>query len=54
MEIKILSQENGMAKVGLTLPGSELTKAIDKYNIEHFGFTQQQLEDARMPVQIMF
>lgn len=30
MEIKILSQENGMAKVGLTLPGSELTKAIDK------------------------
>ena len=41
---------------GSVYPGTyaELTKAIDKYNIEHFGFTQQQLDDARMPVQIMF
>ena len=34
-------------------PLFEPTKAIDKYNTQHFGFTQQ-LEDARMPVQIMF
>ena len=41
---------------GSVYPGTyaELSKAIDKYNIEHFGFTQQQLDDARMPVQIMF
>ena len=30
MDIQILSQENGMAKVGVTLPGSALTAAIDK------------------------
>lgn len=30
MEIKILSQENGMAQVGVTLPGEDLTKALNK------------------------
>lgn len=29
METNIISQENGMAKVGVSLPGAELTKALD-------------------------
>lgn len=29
METKILSQENGMAKVGVTLPGTDLSRALD-------------------------
>lgn len=29
METKIISQENGMAKVGVTLPGANLAKALD-------------------------
>lgn len=29
METKIISQENGMAKVGVTVPGSDLTRALD-------------------------
>ena len=29
METRIISQEKGMAKVGVTVPGSELTKALD-------------------------
>lgn len=29
METKILSQEKGMAKVGVSLPGSDLTRALD-------------------------
>lgn len=29
METKILSQENGMAKVGVTLPGTNLSRALD-------------------------
>lgn len=29
METKIISQENGMAKVGVTLPGESLAKALD-------------------------
>jgi len=29
MEVKILSREHGMADVQVSLPGSELTKAID-------------------------
>ena len=32
----------------------ELAKAIDEYNIQHYGFTQEQLDDARAPWQIMF
>ncbi len=31
-----------------------LIDEIDKYNSEKFGFTKQELEDARMPIQIMF
>lgn len=41
---------------GSVYPGTyaEISKAIDKYNIEHFGFTQEQLDNARLPMQIMF
>jgi hypothetical protein len=37
-------------------PGTyaEIAKAIDKYNCEHYGFTQEQLDAARLPWQIMF
>ena len=31
-----------------------LTKAIDKYNIEHFGCTQEEIEANRLPINIMF
>lgn len=37
MEIKILSQENGMARVGVTMPGSALTGALDKVYAKHQG-----------------
>ena len=41
---------------GSTFSGTyvELVKAIDRYNTEKFGFTQQELEDARLELQIMF
>ena len=29
-------------------------ETIDKYNIEHFGCTQEELDDARLELQIMF
>jgi len=32
----------------------ELTKAIDQYNIDHFGCTQEGLDAARIPIDIMF
>ena len=35
MEIKILSRENGMASVGVRLPGGDLTRAIDKVYAAH-------------------
>ena len=37
MEIKIISQENGMARVGVSLPGSGLTKALDAVYQRHQG-----------------
>ena len=41
---------------GSTVSGTyvSLTKAIDEYNIEKYGFTQEQLDAARCPIQIMF
>ena len=41
---------------GSVYPGTyaEITKTIDRYNIEHFGFTQEQQDNARMPIRIMF
>ena len=41
---------------GSVYPGTygELTKAIDKYNIEHFGCTQEEIEANRLPINIMF
>ncbi len=35
MEVRIISQENGMAEVEVRLPGSELTKAIDAEFAKH-------------------
>ena len=41
---------------GSVYPGTygELTKAIDNYNIEHFGCTQEEIEANRLPINIMF
>ena len=41
---------------GSTMSGTyvELVKYIDQYNREKFGFTQEQLEDARLPLQVLF
>ena len=41
---------------GSTFPGTyrSLLKAIDEYNIKTYGWTQEQLEEARCPIQIMF
>ena len=41
---------------GSVYPGTyaEIWKTIDKYNIEHFGFTQEQLDEARPPMSVMF
>ena len=41
---------------GSTFSGTyvELCKYIDQYNTEKFGFTQQELEDARLPLQVIF
>ncbi|MBE6465052.1 MAG: uroporphyrinogen decarboxylase [Eggerthellaceae bacterium] len=41
---------------GSTFSGTyvELMKYIDQYNTEKFGFTQQELEDARLEPQILF
>ncbi|MBO4365925.1 MAG: hypothetical protein J5804_06520, partial [Eggerthellaceae bacterium] len=41
---------------GSTFSGTyaELCKYFDQYNSEKFGFTQQELEDARLPLQILF
>ena len=32
----------------------ELTKAIDQYNIDHFGATQEEIDANRLPINIMF
>lgn len=50
MEIKILSQEDGMAKVGVTLPGVDVTKAIDGVYKKHqkdenFSIPRKGLEE---------
>ena len=41
---------------GSTFPGTykSLTKAIDAYNTRTYGWTQEELEAARCPMQIMF
>jgi hypothetical protein len=41
---------------GSTFSGTyvELMKYIDQYNCEKFGFTQQEIEDARLEPQILF
>ncbi len=41
---------------GSVYPGvyMSMINAIDRYNTEKFGFTQEELEGARMPLQIMF
>ena len=41
---------------GSTFSGTyvELCKYIDQYNCEKFGFTQQEIEDARLPLQVIF
>ena len=41
---------------GSTMSGTyvELVKYIDQYNREKFGFTQEQLEDARLELQVLF
>ena len=41
---------------GSVYPGTymEISKAIDKYNIEHFGATQEEIDAARIPEEIMF
>ena len=41
---------------GSVYPGTymEIAKAIDEYNIKNYGFTQEQLDNARAPWQIMF
>ena len=41
---------------GSTFSGTyvELCKYIDQYNIEHFGFTQEELDDARLELQVIF
>ena len=38
----------------LTALEAELTKAIDEYNTRTYGWTQEELEAARCPMQIMF
>ncbi|MBQ3302353.1 MAG: hypothetical protein IJH04_09480 [Eggerthellaceae bacterium] len=40
---------------GSTFSGTyvELCKHVDRYNCEKFGFTQQEIEDARLPLQVM-
>ncbi len=58
MEIKILSQENGMAKVGVSLPGAQLTKAIDQVyetrrQDETFSLNRQGLEQSPEGVRIL-
>lgn len=50
METKILSQENGMAKVGVTLPGTDLTRALDAvYQVrrkeENFNLAREGLAE---------
>lgn len=37
-------------------PGTymEVIKSIDQYNIDHFGFTQKEIDANRMPLQIDF
>ncbi len=41
---------------GSVYPGTyaSISKTIDKLNCEKFGFTQAELDDARLPMQIMF
>ena len=41
---------------GSTFSGTyvELCKYIDQYNCEKFGFTQQEIEDARLELQVIF
>ena len=41
---------------GSVYPGTyaELRKAIDQYNIDHFGATQEGIDAARIPEEIMF
>ena len=41
---------------GSLYPGSYkgLWDAIDRYNCQKFGFTQEQIEESRMPISIMF
>jgi len=41
---------------GSVYPGAykELWDAIDRYNCEQFGFTQEQLDAARLPINILF
>ena len=41
---------------GSVYPGTykALWDTIDNYNIEHFGCTQEGLNDARLPLNIMF
>ena len=41
---------------GSTYPGNylELCKGIDMYNSEHFGFSMEELADARMELQVLF
>ena len=41
---------------GSVFPGvyKSMWDEIDKYNIEKFGFTQEQLDDARLPIDVMF
>ena len=31
-----------------------MNEEIDQYNIEHFGFTQEEIDAARLPIEIMF
>lgn len=50
METKIISQENGMAKVGVTLPGANLAKALDAVyqahkKEENFNLAREGLEE---------
>ncbi|MBQ1311312.1 MAG: uroporphyrinogen decarboxylase, partial [Blautia sp.] len=41
---------------GSVYPGvyASMTEEIDKYNIEKYGATQEELEASRLPIQIMF
>ena len=50
----IVAEEIGMKRAAILSTYKSLTKAIDEYNTRTYGWTQEELEAARCPMQIMF